>query len=159
MALYQLRDALPVKYTAIEKGLMKARLPGRFQQIPGTVETVLDVAHNPEGAEVLATQLASIPAAGKTLAIFSVLSDKDVAGMVRPLLQKVDRWFVTGNKVNRGQSAQDIAAKFTDWSPQLYEDASSAWQAARQTAQPGDRILGYGSFYLVSDLLREVEHG
>ena len=57
MTLTSLRDRLPVDATAIRAGLARAWLPGRFQVIPGPVEWILDVAHNPAAAAVLADHL------------------------------------------------------------------------------------------------------
>ncbi len=158
LALRQL-PSLSIDRAAVEQGLKNAQLNGRFQRVPGEIEIIFDVAHNPDGVQVLARQLDSTPVTGKTWAVFTALRDKDIPGMVQPLLPKVAGWFVTGNSAARGQSAADIAAKCEGWSPALYNDAPSAWQAARKAACAGDRIIVYGSFYLVGELLREVEHG
>ena len=49
-----LDTSLPVSAQALREGLLSVRLAGRFQVIPGEVMTILDVAHNPQSAAVLA---------------------------------------------------------------------------------------------------------
>jgi dihydrofolate synthase/folylpolyglutamate synthase len=61
MTLISLQDRLPVSPEAIPTGLINAKLPGRFQIIPGPVEWILDVAHNPHAAAALADQLRGRP--------------------------------------------------------------------------------------------------
>ena len=74
---------LPVPDQALREGVATARAPGRLQVLPGSPEVVLDVAHNPQGARQLADWLAANPK--PTVAVFSALADKDLAGICRPL--------------------------------------------------------------------------
>src|SRR5688572_542460 len=60
-AIRELRSRLPLTLDAIAHGLERVALPGRFERIADRhVEWILDVAHNPAAARVLA---ASLPAA------------------------------------------------------------------------------------------------
>src|SRR5437879_1799904 len=47
----------PLEEGAVSGALRAVRLPGRFQVVPGEVEWILDIAHNPPAAEVLSRQL------------------------------------------------------------------------------------------------------
>src|SRR5690606_34388759 len=60
-ALDALKDRLPVDMQAVRRGLVEVELPGRFQVLPGRPQVILDVAHNPQAAQVLAQNLASLP--------------------------------------------------------------------------------------------------
>src|SRR5256885_7259067 len=65
--------------------LRAVRLAGRFQVVPGEVEWILDIAHNPPAAEVLARQLRERAqpggrGPGRTFAVIGVLADKDEIG-------------------------------------------------------------------------------
>ena len=77
-ALESLAGRLPVERQAIEHALRTVRLPGRFQVVPGAVEWILDVAHNPAAARTLAAQLAARTRKGRTIAVCGILRDKDV---------------------------------------------------------------------------------
>src|SRR5947208_16456186 len=58
-ALDCLRDKLPLAMQDIRRGLAEVTLPARFQVLPGRPQVILDVAHNPQAAQVLADNLAS----------------------------------------------------------------------------------------------------
>ena len=66
-------------------------LAGRFQRLATSPEVIVDVAHNPAAARVLAAQLERLP--GEKIAVFAALADKDIAGIVRPLSGIFRRWF------------------------------------------------------------------
>src|SRR5207244_5951062 len=84
---------------AVGAALRAVRLAGRFQVLPGEVEWILDIAHNPPAAEVLARQLRerALPRArhggggpGRTFAVIGVLADKDAAAIAPCLRGLVD---------------------------------------------------------------------
>ena len=159
MLLARLRTRLPVDQQAVRSGLQSVSLAGRFQVLPGEPPLVLDVAHNAEAARVLADNLRQMPCQGRTLALFGMLADKDVAAVVSVMAPLVDHWFPTGlDQGSRGQDAErlvqrmiqaGIPASAITASP----DASRALAAARRRALPGDRLLAFGSFHLVGQLL------
>ena len=106
MVLTSLSDRLPVDAVAIRAGLTRARLPGRFQIVPGPVEWILDVAHNPAAAAVLANQLKNRTCAGRTWAIMGLLADKDADGVIEALAGVVDEWrpvTLTGARAGGGR--------------------------------------------------------
>ena len=82
---------LAIPGPAIREGVRSARAPGRLQRLPGSPERVLDVAHNPQGARQLGQWLAAA-SRKPTVAVFSALADKDIAGIVAPVAPHVDAW-------------------------------------------------------------------
>lgn len=157
--LVQLAEVLPVSLAAIHAGLVSARLAGRFQRIPGRVEVVLDVAHNPQSARVLADNLRAYPAKGKTCAVFALLADKDAVGVIEPLKDCFDSWFIAGLSGERGQSgkalAELVAARVL--APvNVHDNPFSAFEAAKLQAVEGDRIVAFGSFYTVAAVLNHA---
>ena len=71
---------------AIVRGLSTVRLIARFQVVETAGPTfILDVAHNPAAAAVLARNLSALPSAGRTLAVCGILGDKDAGGVATAL--------------------------------------------------------------------------
>ena len=93
-ALDSLRDRLPVDNGAIRRGLVEVELPARFQVLPGRPALILDVAHNPHAAARLAENLARLDRGGAILAVFAMLKDKDIKGVVAAVAAQVREWFV-----------------------------------------------------------------
>ena len=97
-AVSALKGKLPVEPTSIAVALQEVKLAGRFQVIPAStknpVPLILDVAHNPHAAHALADNLyhykLSKPA--RTVAVFAMLADKDVNGVVSALVDEFDAW-------------------------------------------------------------------
>src|SRR5690349_20055458 len=71
---------------------MNVRVPGRFQHVGSFI---FDVAHNAEGAAVLAQTLASVAPPRPIVAVLSVLRDKDWRRMMQTLEPVVDRFVLT----------------------------------------------------------------
>ncbi len=160
MAVECLQSRLAIDKTAIVQGLKNAYLPGRFQRLQKPVNLILDVAHNPAAAEFLAERLQKEPNSGRTLAVVSILADKDIPGTLRPLLNSVDAWFVGGLDVPRGMPANTLTDYLRQlgakkWYPE--EHIATAFDNALQTCQADDRIVVFGSFYTVASVLKSLQ--
>jgi dihydrofolate synthase/folylpolyglutamate synthase len=161
-ALDALRDRLPVELGAIRRGLVEVELPGRFQVIPGRPQLILDVAHNPHAALRLRDTLARMPRS-PTHAVFSMLRDKDIAGVARVLQGQMDRWFVAPLPGPRGSSAAELqaalAAAGVDAPIEPAADVAGALARAREQAGADDKILVMGSFLTVGAALQALRAG
>lgn len=150
-----LRDRLTVQPNAIRAGLSRVRLPGRFQAIPGAVEWILDVAHNPHAAAVLADNLLDRTCSGRTLAIIGLLADKDAGGVIQALVDIVDDWYPVTLDGPRGRTAAELATllRAVGARATARDDLAAACRSARTAARPGDRIVVLGSFHTVAPIL------
>ena len=157
------RHKLPVHETAIRQGLRDAWVAGRYQRLPGKPERVFDVAHNPHGARALADSLHRLPVGGKTFAVFGMLADKDMAGVVAALRDEVDVWLLAGLDVPRGAGETQLEAVLLAQGitkhVALYTHPALAWQAACELARENDRIVTVGSFYTVAAVLQSALEG
>jgi dihydrofolate synthase/folylpolyglutamate synthase len=159
VALAMLESAEPailVPDEAVRTGLAAVRLAGRFQVVAGDPEWILDVAHNPQAAEVLAAGLAARPSSGRTIAVCGILGDKDVEGVVRALAPQVDRWLAVGLEGARALSAAALATRMrrAGVEPVLAAtDVAAGMTQARAEAMPGDRVVVFGSFLTVGPAL------
>ncbi|MCX7174270.1 MAG: bifunctional tetrahydrofolate synthase/dihydrofolate synthase [Proteobacteria bacterium] len=161
--LQALQELLPVAMQDIRRGLLEVELPGRFQVIPGRPLLVLDVAHNPQAARVLADNLGSQLGDGayhpKTWAVFGMLRDKDVAAVVASLAGRVTHWLPCSLTGSRAASADELAQALEGQGiavPHRFGSALAAFRFAQENAGDDDRILVFGSFQTVADILREV---
>lgn len=156
MVLACLQPSLPVSLSAIREGLRRAWMPGRLQLLPGNILRVLDVAHNPQAAEVLAAFLAAHPVSGSTLAVIGMLADKDVEGVIDALDGQVDRWYpgsIDGEA--RGLDAAVLAERAGIEAP-LFDSLMGAYRQAMRDARTGDRVVVTGSFVGVAQVLAEL---
>jgi dihydrofolate synthase/folylpolyglutamate synthase len=160
-ALEALRDRLPTPQQAVRLGLLQVQLPGRFQILPGQPAIILDVAHNPHAAAVLADNLGNMGFHPYTHAVFGMLADKDIEGVLAKLNGKIDHWYCAGLEGPRGVSGEALAQRLrafgvvegADSSISAYKDPAAAFVAARARAGDGDRILVFGSFLTVAGVL------
>lgn len=159
MALEAMAVRLPVSRQAIAQGLTDVRLHGRFQVLPGAVTRIFDVAHNPQGAEALAATLRSEPCAGRTLAVFAMLADKDTEGVARVMQEVVDVWHAAGLSVDRGASGEHLARQLKALGAvraYTHNSVTEAYKEALAGAQAGDRVIIFGSFYTVAEALQHA---
>jgi dihydrofolate synthase/folylpolyglutamate synthase len=111
MLINVLHSRLPVSVSALAQGLSQVSLLGRMdaRKLLGK-SWLFDVAHNAQSIAVLADYLAvrSEP----VIAVFSALSDKDIAAMVNRLSPYIDYWFVAPLGGVRGASLAQLKEAF-----------------------------------------------
>lgn len=163
LAAYEaLPGSRPLDRAWIVEALRSAQLPGRFQIVRrpgergGEVEWILDVAHNEPAAQVLRENLRARPVVGKTLAVCSILRDKDVGAVGRAVEGVIDEWIVCGVPGPRGSTAAELAGRLaaTVPAPRLASSVTEGCELARDRAQPGDRVVVFGSFAAVGSALK-----
>ncbi|THF66863.1 bifunctional tetrahydrofolate synthase/dihydrofolate synthase [Pseudothauera nasutitermitis] len=159
-ALDLVRTRLPVPMQAVREGLMLVEVPGRFQVLPGRPAVVLDVAHNPQAAGVLAENLGSMGFYPGTWAVLGMLGDKDVEGVAALLRERVDHWLLASLPGPRGLSSEELAVRLRaagiDADASCFDSPREAYAAARKSAAEGDRIVALGSFLTVADVLAAI---
>ncbi|HLT89758.1 MAG TPA: bifunctional tetrahydrofolate synthase/dihydrofolate synthase [Woeseiaceae bacterium] len=142
--------------------LRDVALPGRFQRLEKHGRRfLLDVAHNPDAARVLASLLDELGHPGPVLAIIGVLEDKDARGVVRALASRIDRWIAVRPDSPRGTDPAALAALVADECnrPCLVMDTpGDALEHAVRHSSADTLVLVTGSFYTVGPAL-EWLHG
>jgi dihydrofolate synthase/folylpolyglutamate synthase len=154
----------------VRQGFATVELPGRFQVLAGRPSIVLDVAHNPHAVAHLAANLDGMGFFPYTYAVFGMLGDKDVAGAVAHLRERVDHWLCVDLPGPRGTKAEDLARILRETVgivPGQGQDAErtischrspvEALVAAKGRADENDRIVVFGSFLTVADVLASRE--
>jgi len=151
-----LQSRLPLVRAAIEMGLLGVRLVGRFQRIGAEPEWIVDVAHNPAAAHTLAAQLGERSCQGRTLAVSSVLGDKDIEGIAGALAGCIDGWIVAGLGGDRALPAERVAQRLQSGGATVLATAptvAEACEVAQRMATKSDRIVAFGSFLTVAAVL------
>jgi dihydrofolate synthase/folylpolyglutamate synthase len=138
--------------------LASVRWPGRLEVVGRHPTIVLDGAHNPAGAEALATALREFFAWGRLHLVVSISANKDVAGIVRRLAPLADAAYAARNESDRAGDALPIAEAFgTEDKPvSLHGSIAEALDAARAAAGEDDLICVTGSLYTVADARRAL---
>ena len=151
-----LGDRLPVDIAAIKRGLLLVENPGRFQVLPGRPLTVLDVGHNPHAARALRRSLINLMFAEKRTAVFSILADKDIDGVLDIVKDQFDEWHIAPLDVPRGMTAEALVRKLSEHgieNVKVFENIEKAYRAALEKAGENDRIVVFGSFHTVAAVM------
>ena len=143
---------------AAAAALAALRVPARRQRlVHAGRELVLDVAHNPAAMQALVDDLQARPGAGRTLAIFGVMRDKDVPAMARALAGAVDGALALAlpgiDRAATPHSVREHLERAGIATPQADTGARAVWQQALAATAAGDRIVVCGSFHSVAGIM------
>jgi len=151
---------LPWNHERIVQALLATRVTGRLDRRQldwrgKSLTLLLDVGHNPHAADYLAQRLQCRPLVGKRWAVFGLLADKDLPGVVEPLLSQVAGWAVAPLATPRSRSADELAAHLRKRGAAVvqYPHLCAALEAQCEQAAEGDEILLFGSFFCVAEAL------
>jgi dihydrofolate synthase/folylpolyglutamate synthase len=150
------RAAVPLNFASIQYGLANVRWPGRFELFPAstvagaTQPIVLDGAHNPHAAEVLAATWHDAFPGQQAAMVFSAVASKDLAGILTCLAPLASSIFFCPVANSRAVPCADLAAALPPGAPphQSFTDFSAAFSAALTTGAP---VLIVGSLFLVGE--------
>jgi dihydrofolate synthase/folylpolyglutamate synthase len=140
----------------VAAALASVRIPGRFQRVG---PFVFDVAHNPDGAAVLAETLLATDLPRPIVALVTVLADKDWRGILEALARAADRFVLTAaptaprSRAWRPSDALDYA-RSRGWSAELVPDFGAALGRAEGS---GATVVVTGSFHTVGDAMARLQ--
>lgn len=153
LAVAALRAAeIAVSNTAVQRGLAKIDWPARFQRWDD--RTLIDGAHNPAGAEVLARTWREEFGDERATVILAVLQEKDVAGICRALAPIAERFLLPRIRSERALPPPELIPHLSSITPSLPYSIVSSFPAALESARstPG-RILITGSLHFAGEAL------
>jgi dihydrofolate synthase/folylpolyglutamate synthase len=144
---------------AIAGGAAACRWPGRLEEIEiaaggRRICVLLDAAHNPGGAQTLASYLAEL--AEPVDLLFGVLADKDARGILAPLAPHVRRFVFTTPESPRAQDPATLAALLPPRTPAPEVDVEPHPEAAldRALALGNPTVVACGSIFLIGEIRR-----
>jgi dihydrofolate synthase/folylpolyglutamate synthase len=146
---------------AVRQGLATVELPGRFQVLAGRPAVVLDVAHNPHAAAHLASNLDNMGFFPVTWGCLRCDARQGLEGIVRHLDKRIDHWLLVDLPGARAARAEELrerldAAGIRAIGERLVETHATpgvALRSALERADANDRIVVFGSFLTVADVL------
>lgn len=142
------------------KGISNASIMARCQILQQSPLIILDVAHNADSAKELSEFLESHSVKGQTYSVFGVLEDKTLDPILCNIADHVDSWLLAGLEGDRGQSAQQLLEKMQSVnksdSMACYSSPRAAYDAALLRANDDDRIIIFGSFHTVGDIIQHL---
>ena len=144
-------EALLGESVAAERAAAEVRIPGRLETIADSPLTVVDSAHNPDGAQALAEALEG----QRFVGVMSILDDKDAAKMLESLLPLFDRVVFTRSANPRALSPATLESLSTQLNGPPSEIVPNPKEALERARSFGDPVLATGSIYLIADLVRE----
>jgi dihydrofolate synthase / folylpolyglutamate synthase len=157
---------IPIVDADLSGALAKAAPVGRRQlrRIAGR-DYVLDVAHNPAAVGKLLEYLRCTPCKGKTIGLFSVMSDKDLQSIVDAAANHFDAWFLADQPGNARVAKAAVVAGVLHKAEQslisISKNLRQAFRRAQSIMTEGDRLVVFGSFTTVAGILPmldEVAH-
>jgi dihydrofolate synthase/folylpolyglutamate synthase len=147
----------------IREGIGNVRWPGRLEFINDKPPVVIDGAHNPGAATVLARTLKKVFLKNykKIIIILGIMDDKDIKGIMEPLLPVASEIILTAPAYSRSASPEKLAgiAKSLGFSnlricPAVKNAIDTAMRAAEDSSLTGDQpslIVVSGSFYTIGE--------
>ncbi|WP_028239354.1 bifunctional tetrahydrofolate synthase/dihydrofolate synthase [Stutzerimonas azotifigens] len=141
---------------ALTRTTMVGRLDRRSLEWRGRrVSLLLDVAHNPHAARFLADHLRRQAPAGRRLAVFGLLEDKDLQGILDNLGPLVDAWAVTPLATPRSRGADELfkALKGRGANVVACDTVRQALDVQCEACAENDELLVFGSFFCVAECL------
>jgi dihydrofolate synthase/folylpolyglutamate synthase len=130
---------------ARRRGLGAARWPGRLERL--APDLLVDAAHNPDGARVLASELRQIAAGRGVALVFGAVADKDAAGMLAELAPLADAIVLTRPPSPRALDPEALRPLAPG--ARVVPDPAAALAAARR---PGGLAVVCGSLFLVGQV-------
>lgn len=160
-AIAQLQKLLPVTESAVCSGLANVMLKGRFQLINAVVPVLLDVGHNPQAVQTLFDYVKEVFPDLHIHALFAMMKDKDIKQAINIMSPLIDSWTIVPLANPRAASSALMlelfaAAGISNVSAN-FDSFKAAVKHAVQQVKPGELILVFGSFFLVSAFLAEFE--
>jgi len=135
--------------------------PGRLQLIKTEPALLLDGAHNPAGAQILASALRAQFSDKPLVGLVAVLADKDAIGLVSNLAGVFESVVITQSSSPRSMPAAELELVASQG---LSEDVSSisdfhlALESAKQRAREIDgMVVVTGSITLVGDIIKLIQ--
>ncbi|QXW26538.1 bifunctional tetrahydrofolate synthase/dihydrofolate synthase [Acinetobacter johnsonii] len=157
-----LLSGLTVSQSAMEQGIIDAKLQGRFEVRKIAEKTVIfDAGHNPHGVDFLLKQLQKFLEYNKqyteVISVFSMLSDKDINSVANLLKDAVLMWKIAPLTVPRAADITQLDSALQGLKVQHFDSVKLAFKSAVDEAKNNQLILVCGSFHTLEAVWEYLE--
>jgi dihydrofolate synthase/folylpolyglutamate synthase len=139
----------------VVRGLAGVRWPGRFELVKEDPPILIDGAHNPQAASVLASNLRKIALQKyeRIILVMGAMGDKDIEGLLEPLLPLAAEILFCAPAYGRSASPERLAAAAAKkrYASIVAPSVAEAIVKAEELWQPGALIVITGSFYTIGE--------
>ena len=139
---------------AIREGLRTVQWPGRFELLRTDPPFLLDGSHNPHGMRATAQSLQDRFPRQKFTFLISVMADKDVTGILTPILPLAKEFVTVRANLPRAMPAEELAARITalGGTAQAAPSISAGVALAQSLAGANGSICALGTLYFSADV-------
>lgn len=162
------KKGVPIPDTSLRNGLLNVAIEGRLERVSENPVIILDGAHNPGAADSLAGSIKELFPDKKIIMVVGVMSDKDIEGILKPLMQIAESVVLTKPKGDRAASPEklyNIALKIQKSNEDCVSSSivktnctADALTHARKEWLEGNIILVTGSFYTTGEAKGILSH-
>ena len=141
--------------TALQQLVSTVNVPGRRQTLSQSPEVLVDVAHNPQACALM-RDWADSRLNGELHIVAGMLADKSLAATLDELAGVKAKWYLGNTSGPRGLSGSTLMSHLQPHQrvhANAFDSVTAAYKAAREAASENDRILVFGSFLTVADVL------
>ncbi len=139
----------------MRKGLARVIWPGRLEMVKDDPPVLIDGAHNPHAALALSDYLQEMLSFRykRIILVVGIMADKDIDGILRPLLPLAAEVIFASPSYGRAASADALASRAAEagYSSHAGGSVRDALRMAEQLCRPGDIIVVTGSFYTIGE--------
>jgi dihydrofolate synthase/folylpolyglutamate synthase len=153
--------AIQIADDILRSAISDVSSPGRLQLIKTEPALLLDGAHNPAGAQILANALRAEFSDKPLVGLVAVLADKDVAGLIANFAGVFESVVITQSSSPRSMAAaelESVASQSLGQDVVSISDFELALEHAKQRASQIDGIVVVtGSITLVGDVIKLIQ--
>lgn len=139
----------------IGKGLSTVQWPGRLEMVNDDPPVMIDGAHNPQAALALAQYLKEVALSKyrRIILVVGAMGDKDVGGILRPLLPLASEIIFTAPAYGRSAPPERLSAlAAAEGYPSIVvPSVAEAVKKAEKMSLAGDLVVITGSFYTLGE--------
>ena len=161
------KDSLSMVHDRIRSGLASTKWPGRLELIHGNPSILIDGAHNPAAADALSETIKKVflKKYKKIIMVLGIMSDKEIKGIMRPLLPLASEIIVTAPSYSRASSPEElsgVAASLgflnVSTAPTVKDALEMAISCSALPNQDSSLVVVTGSFYTIGEAKEALGH-